>query len=100
MEMLVSSLDEIHSDELVIVRIACSCGIRNEIVVLCDPTDRRNREMSCPICKRIFTIDMEPVFIVGVGDWDWESKDVTVKSMKDEEILKEIKKIDSKFKVV
>lgn len=97
MEMLVSSLDDIKSTELIIVRFAC-CG-RNELVILCDPSDRTNHKITCPICKRVHEIDMNPVFMVGIGDWDWESTD-TIKSMKDDEILKEIQKIDSKFKVV
>lgn len=96
--MLVSSLNEIKSDELVIARLGC-CG-RNELVVLCDPSDMTNHKINCPNCNEKREINMKPVFIVGVGDSDWESKDNTIKSMKDNEILVEIKKIDSKFEVI
>jgi len=98
MEMLVSSLNEIKSTELIVCRYSCCVG--NEIVFLADPSDRINHKVVCPKCKKVHEIDMKPVFMVGLGDSDWDSSAKTLKSMKDDEILKEVQKIDIKFKVV
>jgi hypothetical protein len=92
MEMLVSSLDEIKSTELVICRFAC-CG-RNELVALCDPSDRTNHKITCPKCNKEHEIDMNPVFTFGLNSQDEELY------KKDNEILTDVQKVNNKFKVV
>ena len=67
MDMLVSSLNDIKSTELVICRFACCYGEGdgNELVILCDPSDRTPNKITCSECGKVQEIDMKPVFSFG-----------------------------------
>ena len=95
--MLVSSLDDIKSTELVIYRFAC-CN-SNEIVVLCDASDRGSYKIRCDLCNAEHGLDMKPVFKVGTFDSD-DNVTSSNSTPKDTDILSELKKIDMKFKVI
>jgi hypothetical protein len=99
MEMLVSSLANIKSIELVIVREACRCGMRNELVYLADASQRGDFNIFCK-CGQEHQIDMKPVFKVGSFDWDRYSNDSTIKTPEDSEISIELKKISNKLDVI
>ena len=93
MEMLVSSLDDIKSDTLIICRFACCYGdgTGNEIVVLCDPSDKTDNKIICLECGKEHEIDMKPVFTFGTK--------IKTESPDDYDISNEINKI-SNIKVV
>jgi hypothetical protein len=94
MEMLVDSLNDIKSDELIICRFACCYGdgTGNEIIVLCDPSDKTNHKITCSECGKIHEIDMKPVFSFGAI----KRPDIP----NDSDISKELNKVTSKISVV